>query len=167
MQRTQPVVNYEALILHVPYVAVIYGLLSTDNNAFIEKGELIRFLRDFEPHFDYADLSPLFEEGGDRATFDQFCRWAETRPHALSLFEWLLSPESNANLSLVNQVDTPTFYQTLSGVTHLEEQEIVELEKRFWSLAGNSGSGQVDVDIIAPLVSPPLPEVLVSSLTKA
>ena len=45
-------------------------------------------------------------------------------------------------------MDTPTFYQTLAGVTHLEEQEIVELEKRFWSLASNSSSNQIDISAI-------------------
>ena len=45
-------------------------------------------------------------------------------------------------------MDTPTFYQTLAGVTHLEEHEIVELEKRFWSLASNSSSNQIDVSAI-------------------
>ena len=38
----------------------------------------------------------------------------------------------------------PTFYQTLAGVTHLEEQEIAELEKRFWALAQDSSSGLID-----------------------
>ena len=83
----------------------------------------------------------------------------------MGLSEWLLSPDNH--LSLVNRLDTPTFYQTLAGVTHLEEQEIVELEKRFWNLAGNSNSGQITLDIISPLVSPPLPQVLVSSFFSA
>ncbi len=97
---------------------------------------------------------------GDKANLDHFSRWEEGHPHALGLFDWLLWPEGG-RLSLVNKEDTPTFYQTLAGVTHLEEQEVVELEKRFWDLTGNSGSGRIDLDIIAPLVSPPLPEVLV------
>ena len=94
-------------------------------------------------------------------TLEQFCLWEESHPHALGLVDWLLWSESG-RLSLVNREETPTFYQTLAGVTHLEEQEVVELEKRFWDLAGNSGSGRIDVDIVAPLISPPLPSVLVS-----
>ena len=43
----------------------------------------------------------------------------------------------------------------------------MELEKRFWSLVGNSSSGRIDLSIITPLVSPPLPPKLVSGLFKA
>ena len=64
-------------------------------------------------------------------------------------------------------MDTPTFYQTLAGVTHLEEQEIVELEKRFWALCSSSQSNQIDLDLIRTLVSPPLPESLVFAFFSA
>ena len=43
----------------------------------------------------------------------------------------------------------------------------MELEKKFWSLVGNSTSGRIDLSIITPLVSPPLPTKLVSGLFKA
>ena len=43
----------------------------------------------------------------------------------------------------------------------------MELEKRFWSLVGNSTSGRIDLSIITPLVSPPLPTKLVPGLFKA
>lgn len=43
----------------------------------------------------------------------------------------------------------------------------MELEKRFWSLVGNSTSGRIDIGIITPLVSPPLPAKLVTGLFKA
>ena len=43
----------------------------------------------------------------------------------------------------------------------------MELEKRFWSLVGNSTSGRIDIGIITPLVSPPLPNKLVTGLFKA
>ena len=64
-------------------------------------------------------------------------------------------------------MDTPTFYQTLAGVTHLEEQEVVELEKRFWELASQSSSNQIDISTISSLVSPPLPSVLVAPFFSA
>jgi ubiquitin carboxyl-terminal hydrolase 6/32 len=73
---------------------------------------------------------------GNRVTYEQFVRWLEQNPDCLGICRWMLAP--NTTLSLNNKVDTPTFYQTLSGVTHLEEQEIVELEKRFWTLSANS-----------------------------
>ena len=43
----------------------------------------------------------------------------------------------------------------------------MELEKKFWSLVGNSTSGRIDLSIITPLVSPPLPPRLVAGLFKA
>jgi len=98
-------------------------------------------------------------------TFEQFCLWQEKHPEALGVVQWLLSP--NDNLSLVNKVDTPTFYQTLAGVTHLEEQEIIELDNKLWNLFGNSGSHQIGLEVIRPLVSPPLPMVLVESFFSA
>ena len=52
--------------------------------------------------------------------YETFSKWLDLHPHALNVADWLLSP--NQNLSLVTKSDTPTFYQTLAGVTHLEEQ---------------------------------------------
>lgn len=49
----------------------------------------------------------------------------------------------------------------------MSEVEVIELEKRFWSLVGNSSSGRIDISIITPLVSPPLPQALVPGLFKA
>ena len=79
----------------------------------------------------------------DKVTYEDFSRWLDINSNAesLGLSRWLLFP--NPNLSLVNKTDTPTFYQTLAGVTHLEEMEVVELEKRFWEIANHSASGQV------------------------
>ena len=44
---------------------------------------------------------------------------------------------------------------------------MIELEKRFWSLVGNSPSGRIDISIITPLVTPPLPPDLVPGLFRA
>lgn len=60
-------------------------------------------------------------------------------------------------VSLSSEVETPTFYQTLAGVTHLEEQDICELEKCFWSLQSSSPSGHLDLACVTTLVSPPVP----------
>ena len=43
----------------------------------------------------------------------------------------------------------------------------MELEKKFWSLVGSSSSGRIDLTIISPLVSPPLPAKMLSGLFKA
>jgi len=147
----------------------IYGILAVESGAFIERGDMTRFILDCDGGSGSGSnlpvsLSTLFTEG-DRASFEQFTVWLEKNNQDLGLARWILSP--NSNLSLVSHLDTPTFYQTLAGVTHLSEQEIMELEKKFWSLVGNSNSGRIDPSIITPLVSPPLPQKLVTGLFKA
>ena len=49
----------------------------------------------------------------------------------------------------------------------VSEQEILELEKKFWSLVGNSSSGRIDLAIITTLVSPPLPAGMARGLFSA
>ncbi len=146
---------------------VIYGLLATESGAYIDKADMIRQVREWEAGFVPEAVAALFNNGSDRVTFEEFVRWIDTGTNAesMGISRWLLFP--NPNVALVNKLDTPTFYQTLSGVTHLEEQEIVELEKRFWNLAGNSSANQIDVVIIKPLVSPPLPICLVPAFFAA
>lgn len=55
-------------------------------------------------------------------------------------------------------METPTFYQSLAGVTHLEEQDIGDLEKVFWLLKGLATTGQLDLESLGPLISPPVPK---------
>lgn len=90
----------------------------------------------------------------DRVNFDQFKSWITKHERATVLSRWLLL-ESCVNLS--TELETPTFYQSLAGVTHLEEQDIGDLEKTFWSLKGLAKTGQLDLESLAPLISPPVP----------
>lgn len=111
----------------------------------------------------------------DRVNFEQFKQWITRYERATVLSRWLLL-ESCVNLS--TELETPTFYQSLAGVTHLEEQvsrsfslthsticlticwtfqDIGDLEKTFWSLKGLAKSGQLDLESLAPLISPPVP----------
>uniref|UniRef100_A0A667IIN5 Ubiquitin carboxyl-terminal hydrolase 32 n=1 Tax=Lynx canadensis TaxID=61383 RepID=A0A667IIN5_LYNCA len=63
--------------------------------------------------------------------------------------------------------DTPTFYQTLAGVTHLEESDIIDLEKRYWLLKAQSRTGRFDLETFGPLVSPPIRPSLSEGLFNA
>lgn len=90
----------------------------------------------------------------DRVNFEQFKQWITKHERATVLSRWLLL-ESCVNLS--TELETPTFYQSLAGVTHLEEQDIGDLEKTFWSLKGLAKTGQLDLESLAPLISPPVP----------
>lgn len=55
----------------------------------------------------------------DRVHFEQFKQWIIKHERATVLSRWLLG-EPCVNLS--TDLETPTFYQSLAGVTHLEEQ---------------------------------------------
>jgi ubiquitin carboxyl-terminal hydrolase 6/32 len=39
----------------------------------------------------------------------------------------------------------------------VEETDIMELEKRYWLLKGQSHTGKLDLDTLIPLISPPVP----------
>nr|CAD7570560.1 unnamed protein product [Timema californicum] len=91
----------------------------------------------------------------ERLSYEEFREWLQVHPDATSLSRWLLSEPCTVTLS--NELETPTFYQTLAGVTHLEEMDIIELEKRYWQLKGQSRTGKLDLDTLVPLISPPVP----------
>lgn len=52
----------------------------------------------------------------DRVNYDEFRSWITQHPDATSLTRWLLSKPCSVSLS--NELEMPTFYQTLAGVTH-------------------------------------------------
>jgi len=144
-------------------IKFLYGVIANDG-MHIEKGECLRQCAEWEGELSSAHISSLFAQG-DKVNFETFNTWIEKNYEGLETAKWLLSP--NNSLSLICHLETPTFYQTLAGVTHLSEVEVIELEKRFWSLVGNSPSGRIDISIITPLVTPPLPPDLVPGLFRA
>lgn len=91
----------------------------------------------------------------DRVTFEQFKSWIQIYKGATVLSKWLLQ---DACVNLSSELETPTFYQSLAGVTHLEEQDIGDLEKVFWLLKGLALTGQLDLESLGPLISPPVPK---------
>lgn len=60
----------------------------------------------------------LFAQG-ERANFEQYQDWLVKHRNATVLSKWLLADRS---VSLTSELETPTFYQSLAGVTHLEEK---------------------------------------------
>ncbi|XP_017785154.1 PREDICTED: ubiquitin carboxyl-terminal hydrolase 32 isoform X2 [Nicrophorus vespilloides] len=99
-------------------------------------------------------LISLFGVGQDRVAFDHFRARILYNKEATILSKWLLSTSC---VSLSSELETPTFYQSLAGVTHLEEYDICELEKCFWSMQSSSHSGQLDAVCVSSLISPPVP----------
>ncbi|CAH4028089.1 unnamed protein product [Pieris brassicae] len=102
-------------------------------------------------------LTSLFGTG-ERVTFEQFRSWLLIHKDATILSKWLLYDRGNH----VHDLETPTFYQSLAGVTHLEERDIIELEKCFWSLRNSTTTGELDANSLQSLLSPPLPKAAVT-----
>lgn len=86
--------------------------------------------------------------------YAKFRDWLISYPNATPLTEWLLSDPCPVTLS--NDLETPTFYQTLSGVTHLDEQEIIDLEKKYWQLKSLSANGKFDVQLFLSFTAAPI-----------
>ena len=42
----------------------------------------------------------------------------------------------------------------------VQETDIIELEKRYWTLKSGTRTGKFDLDTFTPLVSPPIPQCL-------
>uniref|UniRef100_A0A914XSG2 Ubiquitinyl hydrolase 1 n=1 Tax=Plectus sambesii TaxID=2011161 RepID=A0A914XSG2_9BILA len=77
--------------------------------------------------------------------------------------EWIEHPPL---LTDDSQPKTSTFYQVLAGVTHLHENEVVELEK-MWSVISDPRLCKLTPEGFAALVSPPLPAKLVNGFFRA
>ena len=82
--------------LHANFT-VMFGLLSSDSQEVIERNEVIRRVREWNPGFDPECLSTLFE-GQNKVNFEQFSNWVDSNPRALGLSEWLLFPDSNLTM---------------------------------------------------------------------
>uniref|UniRef100_A0A8K9UHI5 ubiquitinyl hydrolase 1 n=1 Tax=Oncorhynchus mykiss TaxID=8022 RepID=A0A8K9UHI5_ONCMY len=91
---------------------------------------------------------------GEKVNYERFKNWLLQNPEAFTFSRWLLS--GGVCVTLTDDSDTPTFYQTLAGVTHLEESDIIDLEKRYWLLKAQSRTGRFDLETFVPLVSPPI-----------
>ncbi|CAG0879349.1 unnamed protein product [Cyprideis torosa] len=188
----------------------IFNPSSTSHSSMVAGG-IVQALSQTRGHLE-ADVftleacsTPSSEhEGKEEAmptTLSSFRDWVTKHPNAIDLANWLLSavtpdprtglPRQNP-LSLAEDHHTPTFYQSLAGVTHLEEAEIYYLESKFLALETvltlrlNSGTQQslsvsspgglmrpaysatrIDLKALQYLVSPPLPQAIVPGLFKA
>ncbi|KAG8282215.1 Ubiquitin carboxyl-terminal hydrolase 32 [Homalodisca vitripennis] len=134
----------------------LFGLYSNESGTYILKEEFQKYLQVCESSYIPDSIGALFNERGkDRVTLEEFGEWLRDYPDATSLSRWLLCEPCAVTIS--NELETPTFYQTLAGVTHLEERDIIELEKRYWVLKGESRTGKLDLETLRPLISPPVP----------
>lgn len=66
--------------------------------------------------------------GQDKVGFEQFRLWLTINKDGTGLSRWLLLEPC---VSLSSELEMPTFYQTLAGVTHLEEHVSINYHKFF------------------------------------
>lgn len=109
-------------------------------------------------------LMSLFGTSTDRVSFDQFRQWVLLNKRATVLSRWLLS---EPYVNLTQDLDTPTFFQSLAGVTHLEEQDIRDLERVFGQLKPTTRLDQLDLESLGPMLSPPIPQSAVPGVFNA
>uniref|UniRef100_A0A224Z2Y2 Ubiquitin carboxyl-terminal hydrolase 32 n=1 Tax=Rhipicephalus zambeziensis TaxID=60191 RepID=A0A224Z2Y2_9ACAR len=145
-------------------IRFIFNLYANEGGTHIHKNDMIKLVLACDGGFIPEAVADCFLES-EKVTFEEFQEWLEQHPDATSLTRWLLNEPSSVTLS--NDLETPTFYQTLAGVTHLEETDIIELEKRYWQLKTQSRTGRFDLEMLGPLISPPVPPVLCQGIFNA
>ncbi|XP_077532279.1 ubiquitin specific protease 32 isoform X2 [Haemaphysalis longicornis] len=145
-------------------IRFIFNLYANEGGTHIYKNDMIKLVLACDGGFIPEAVADCFLES-EKVTFEEFQEWLLQHPDATSLTRWLLNEPSSVTLS--NDLETPTFYQTLAGVTHLEETDIIELEKRYWQLKTQSRTGRFDLDMLGPLISPPVPPVLCQGIFNA
>lgn len=142
---------------------LIFGMFADETFSYVQKDDMDRKILAIEDQIPHA-LSDLFLEA-DQVTYEQFVVWVMHHPDACIVSKWLLTEPISFSLS--SDTETPTFYQTLAGVTHLEETDISELEKRYWVLKAQSKTGRFDQETFKSFVCPPMPETLCEALFMA
>lgn len=130
----------------------LFSLFASDPSGHASKEDMEAVLQALDGEVPPA-LRQCFLEG-DKVNYERFRIWLQQNIEAFTFSRWLLS--GGVSVTLTDDSDTPTFYQTLAGVTHLEESDIIDLEKRYWLLKAQSRTGRFDLETFVPLVSPPI-----------
>ncbi|KAJ7406795.1 hypothetical protein WISP_131482 [Willisornis vidua] len=130
----------------------IFSLFSNESGSYVVRDEMEKMLHVVDGKVPES-LRKCFSEG-EKVNYEKFRVWLLHNKDAFTFSRWLLS--GGVYVTLTDDSDTPTFYQTLAGVTHLEESDIIDLEKRYWLLKAQSRTGRFDLETFAPLVSPPI-----------
>ncbi|KYO32206.1 ubiquitin carboxyl-terminal hydrolase 32 isoform B [Alligator mississippiensis] len=141
----------------------IFSLFSNESGSYVVREEMERMLHVVDGKVPDT-LKKCFSEG-EKVNYEKFKNWLLHNKDAFTFSRWLLS--GGVYVTLTDDSDTPTFYQTLAGVTHLEESDIIDLEKRYWLLKAQSRTGRFDLETFGPLVSPPIHPSLSEGLFNA
>ncbi|XP_015223155.2 ubiquitin carboxyl-terminal hydrolase 32 isoform X2 [Lepisosteus oculatus] len=130
----------------------IFSLFANESGSYVVREDMESMLQAVDGEVP-PSLRKCFTEG-ERVNYEKFKNWLLQNKEAFTFSRWLLS--GGVCVTLTDDSDTPTFYQTLAGVTHLEESDIIDLEKRYWLLKAQSRTGRFDLETFLPLVSPPI-----------
>ncbi|XP_070987763.1 ubiquitin carboxyl-terminal hydrolase 32 isoform X2 [Oncorhynchus clarkii lewisi] len=130
----------------------LFSLFASESGGYAARDDMEAVLRALDGEVP-PSLRKCFSEG-EKVNYERFKNWLLQNPEAFTFSRWLLS--GGVCVTLTDDSDTPTFYQTLAGVTHLEESDIIDLEKRYWLLKAQSRTGRFDLETFVPLVSPPI-----------
>uniref|UniRef100_A0A670Z3P7 Ubiquitin carboxyl-terminal hydrolase 32 n=1 Tax=Pseudonaja textilis TaxID=8673 RepID=A0A670Z3P7_PSETE len=141
----------------------IFSLFSNESGSHVAREEMERMLLIIDGKVPEC-LKKCFSEG-EKVNYEKFRSWLLQNKEAFTFSRWLLS--GGVYVTLTDDSDTPTFYQTLAGVTHLEESDIIDLEKRYWLLKAQSRTGRFDLETFGLLVSPPIHPSLSEGLFNA
>lgn len=107
------------------FLWTLYVNNQNENGLYIYKWDFARTL-----HLENTSLpvtnAPMTAEiltglfgASDKVSFEQFRSWLLIHKDATVLSKWLLTEKS---YNATQDLETPTFYQSLAGVTHLEER---------------------------------------------
>uniref|UniRef100_A0A8K9Y1M6 Ubiquitin carboxyl-terminal hydrolase 32 n=1 Tax=Oncorhynchus mykiss TaxID=8022 RepID=A0A8K9Y1M6_ONCMY len=130
----------------------LFSLFASESGGYAARDDMEAVLRAVDGEVP-PSLRKCFSEG-EKVNYERFKSWLLQNTEAFTFSRWLLS--GGVCVTLTDDSDTPTFYQTLAGVTHLEESDIIDLEKRYWLLKAQSRTGRFDLETFVPLVSPPI-----------
>ncbi|XP_018424043.1 PREDICTED: ubiquitin carboxyl-terminal hydrolase 32 [Nanorana parkeri] len=141
----------------------IFSLFSNESGSYVIREDMESMLSVVDGEVPLS-LKNCFAEG-EKVNYEKFRNWLLQNKDAFTFSRWLLS--GGVFVTLTDDSDTPTFYQTLAGVTHLEESDIIDLEKRYWLLKAQSRTGRFDLETFVPLISPPIHQSLSEGLFNA
>ncbi|XP_072273184.1 ubiquitin carboxyl-terminal hydrolase 32 isoform X1 [Pyxicephalus adspersus] len=141
----------------------IFSLFSNESGSYVVREDMESMLCVVDGEVPLS-LKNCFAEG-EKVNYEKFRNWLLQNKDAFTFSRWLLS--GGIFVTLTDDSDTPTFYQTLAGVTHLEESDIIDLEKRYWLLKAQSRTGRFDLETFVPLISPPIHQSLSEGLFNA
>lgn len=112
----------------------MFNLYSNESGTYVLRDDIVQLLAACE-NGRKLELSGLFQDR-DRASWEEFRDWVQLNSNATSLSRWLLTEPCSVSLS--NEHETPTFYQTLAGVTHCKFLRWVGFKVFFICLFFNS-----------------------------